>query len=82
MVRHCGTVLVDMNVIVEAHRTGSWRALTGGYAVETVKDCVTETRAGFQRRQPEQHLPPLPIMLRSRDRQALSRSHRSRPNCP
>ena len=53
MVRHRGIVPVDTNVILEAHRTGSWRALTGGYAVETVEDCVTETQKGFQRRQPK-----------------------------
>ena len=53
MALHRGTVLVDTNVILEAHRTGSWRALTAGYAVETVKDYVTETRTGFQRRRPE-----------------------------
>ena len=68
MVRHRGTVPVDTDVILEAHRTGTWRALTGGYAVETVEDCVTETQTGFQRRRPEQHLPPLPIMFRSKDR--------------
>ena len=56
MVRHRGTVLVDTNVILEAHRTGFWRALTGGYAVETVEDCVTETQTGFQRRRPEHQL--------------------------
>ena len=56
MVRHRGTVLVDTNVILEAHRTGSWGALTGGYAVETVEDCVTETQTGFQRRQPENRI--------------------------
>ena len=53
MVRHRGTVPVDTNVILEAHRTRSWRALTGGYAVETVEDCVTETQTAFQRRRPE-----------------------------
>ena len=56
MVRHRGTVLVDTNVILEAHRTGSWRALTGGYAVETVEGCVTETQTGFQLRQPEHRI--------------------------
>ncbi len=56
MVRHRGTVLVDTNVILEAHRTGSWRALTGGYPVETVEDCVTETQTGFQRRRPERRI--------------------------
>ena len=53
MVRYCGTVLVDTNVILEAHRTGTWRALTGGYRVETVEECVTETQTGFQRRRTE-----------------------------
>ena len=56
MARHCGTVLVDTNVILEAHRTGSWWALTGGYGVETVEDCVTETQTGFQRRRPERRI--------------------------
>ena len=56
MARHSGTVPVDTNVILEAHRTGSWRALTGGYAVETVEDCVTETQTGFQCHQPEHQL--------------------------
>lgn len=47
-------VLVDTNVILEAHRTACWPALTGGLRVETVEDCVTETQTGFQRRRPEQ----------------------------
>lgn len=47
-------VLVDTNVIIEAHRTKGWRALVGGYAVETVEDCVTETQTGFQRRRSEE----------------------------
>lgn len=54
--RHHGPVLVDTNVILESHRIGSWRALTGGYRVETVEDCVTETQTGFQRRRPEQQI--------------------------
>ncbi len=56
MVRHRGSVLVDTNVIIEAHRTASWRALTGGYRVETVEECVTETQTGFQRRRREQQI--------------------------
>jgi hypothetical protein len=56
MPRHTGPVLVDTNVILECWRVGSWRALTGGYAVETVEDCVTETQTGFQRRRPEQRI--------------------------
>lgn len=53
MARHLGVVLVDTNVILEAHRTRSWRALTGAYGVETVEDCVAETQTGFQRRRRE-----------------------------
>ena len=48
--------MVDTNVILEAHRVGSWRALAGGYCLETVEDCVTETQTGFQRRLPEQRI--------------------------
>ncbi len=55
-VRHDGSVLVDTNVILEVHRVRSWRALAGGYRVETVEDCVTETQTGFQRRQLERQI--------------------------
>ena len=54
--RHQGPVFVDTNVILESHRVGSWRALTGDYRVETVEDCVTETQTGFQRRRPERRI--------------------------
>lgn len=47
-------VLVDTNVIVEAHRTASWAALVGGYGVETVEDCVTESQTGYQQRPREE----------------------------
>ena len=56
MVRVRSTVLVDTNVILEAYRTASWRALTGGYRVETVEDCVTETQTGYQLRTREQQI--------------------------
>ena len=56
MARHQGPVLADTNVILECCRTNSWRALTGGYRVETVEDCVAETQIGFQRRQPERQI--------------------------
>jgi len=52
--RHPGPVLVDTNVIIEAHRIGAWKALTGGHSVETVADCVTETQTGYRRRRREQ----------------------------
>ena len=47
-------VLVDTNVIIEAHRTAAWAALVGAYGVETVEDCVTETQTGYQQRPREQ----------------------------
>lgn len=56
MARHRGQVLVDTNVILESHRIWAWPALAGGYAVETVEDCVTETQTGFQRRRAEQQI--------------------------
>lgn len=58
-------MLVDTNVIIEAHRTGSWRALVGGYRVETVEDCVIETQTGFQLRRREQliRLGPLRALI-------------------
>jgi hypothetical protein len=56
MARHRGPVLVDTNAILECWRVGAWRALTGGYGVETVEDCVTETQTGYQRRSPEQQI--------------------------
>lgn len=49
-------VLVDTNTILEAHRTGSWRALRGGHRLETVEECVTETQTGAQNRRPEQRI--------------------------
>lgn len=56
MARHHGPVLVDTNAILESFRVGSWRALSGGYAVETVEDCMIETQTGFQRRSPEMQI--------------------------
>ncbi len=56
MARHRGPVLVDTNIILECWRVGAWLALTGGYRVETVEDCVIETQTGFQRRRPERRI--------------------------
>ena len=54
--RHTGAVLVDTNIILESYRVGSWRALAGGYGVHTVEECVDETQAGSQRREPERRI--------------------------
>ncbi len=56
MARYRGTVLVDTNVILECWRIGAWRALSSGYRIETVEDCVTETQTGYQRRDPAQQI--------------------------
>ncbi len=53
MTRRSNPLLVDTNVILEAFRTGSWKALTGAYGVETVETCVIETQTGFQKRRRE-----------------------------
>ncbi len=56
MARWRGAVLVDTNVIVEAWRIDAWRALCGGYPLETVEECVIETQTGYQNRRPEQQI--------------------------
>ena len=47
-------VLVDANTIIEAHRVSAWAALSGGYRIETVEECVMESQTGFQRRTREE----------------------------
>jgi hypothetical protein len=61
MARHKGSVLVDTNAIIECFRLGAWAALAGGYCVETVEDCFTETQTGFQRRSREQQIDPFEL---------------------
>jgi hypothetical protein len=56
MARHHGPVLVDTNVIIECWRASAWRALTGGYQVETVQMCEIETQTGLQRRRREEQI--------------------------
>ena len=63
-------MFVDTNVIIESYRTSAWRALAGGYRVETVEDCVTETQTGFQLRRAEQSI------VASKLRASLAAVHR------
>jgi hypothetical protein len=56
MARWRGPVLLDTNAIVEAWRIDAWRALRGGYALETVEECLIETQTGYQNRRPEQQI--------------------------
>ena len=56
MARWRGPVLMDTNAVIEAWRVDGWRALSGGYRLETVEECVSETNTGYQRRRPEQQI--------------------------
>jgi len=58
MARHQGIVLADTNVIIECWRISGWKALAGGYKVETVEMCEIETQTGLQRRRPEERIDP------------------------
>lgn len=46
-------VLVDTNVILEAHQTGCWVPLAEYFALHTVAKVVKETQTGYQNRDPE-----------------------------
>ena len=43
-------VLVDTNVIIEAHRAKCWRAIINFFRVETVEKCCEEAATGDKRR--------------------------------
>lgn len=43
-------VLMDTNVIIEAHRTRCWRAVVNTFEVETVEKCCEEAATGDKRR--------------------------------
>lgn len=45
-------VLVDTNVVIEAHRTGCWKTIAGYFAMETVEKVIEETQTGAQNRAP------------------------------
>lgn len=49
-------VLVDTNIIIEAHRIHCWAAIADYFALETVEKCVEETQTGSQNRSPEQNI--------------------------
>ena len=44
------TVLVDANVIIEAHRSNCWKALADYYSLHTVETVVVETQTGAHNR--------------------------------
>ena len=46
-------VLLDTNVILEAHRTGCWNTLADYFDFRTVEKVIEETQTGFQNRDSE-----------------------------
>jgi hypothetical protein len=46
-------VLLDTNVIIEAHRTGCWAQISDFFNLHTVEKVIEETQTGFQNRDPE-----------------------------
>ena len=49
-------VLVDTNVIIEAHRVGCWRAIASEFRLITVEKVIEESQTGHQNRSPEQNI--------------------------
>lgn len=49
-------VLVDTNVVIEAHRTGCWNQLAEYFRLCTVEKVIEETQTGFQLRRAEQQI--------------------------
>ena len=43
-------VLVDTNIIIEAHRAKCWRAIVNFFRAETVEKCCEEAATGERRR--------------------------------
>ncbi|MDA3934204.1 MAG: hypothetical protein PF630_07770 [Gammaproteobacteria bacterium] len=49
-------ILVDTNVIIEAHRVGCWNAMVSQFKLITVEKVIEETQTGHQNRLPEQNI--------------------------
>ena len=45
-----GDMVLDTNVIIEAHRTKCWGAVVNAFKVETVEKCCEEAATGDKRR--------------------------------
>lgn len=43
-------VLVDTNVIIEAHRARCWKAVVNAFKIQTVEKCCEEAATGDKRR--------------------------------
>lgn len=49
-------VLVDTNVIIEAHRTGCWKPIAQYFELHTVSKVIEETQTGYQNRSEESQI--------------------------
>ncbi|MEO3683361.1 hypothetical protein ABHN84_13805 [Shewanella vesiculosa] len=49
-------VLIDTNVIIEAHRVSRWEHLSKHFKVHTVEKVIEETQNGYQKRAKEQQI--------------------------
>lgn len=49
-------VLIDTNVIIEAHRVSCWNALAARFKLVTVEKVIEETQTGYQNRSPGQNI--------------------------
>lgn len=54
-------VLIDTNVILEAHRVSCWNTLSSYFRLTTVETVVQETQTGFQNRSPGQTIQLAPL---------------------
>lgn len=54
--RRGDSILVDTNVIIEAHRVGCWLAMASQFKLITVEKVIEETQTGHQNRSPEQNI--------------------------
>ena len=71
-------ILVDTNVIFEAHRTNVWPALARALQIETVEFCVLETQTGAQNRRPEQRIDEAALRASLRQVRDVSELDRAR----
>ena len=51
-------ILIDTNVIIATWRAGVWKALAGGWRLETVTEVFTESQTGFMNRPAEEQIDP------------------------
>lgn len=70
-------VLVDTNVILEAHRMSCWAALSQYFALHTVEKVVEETQTGYQNRSPEQTIDEAALRKQLRHIEPVSDTERA-----